>query len=279
MKTDFSRQLHEFRKSAGLTQEQLAEKAGVSFQAVSKWENSQSYPDIELLPLIASALHADIDTLLGYQPDRRDITWYDEKYSSREYYWGNQFWEGAYDVFRFLPPVKPLRLLDMGCGEGQAAVFFARNGYRVSAFDISENGLRKGKNLARINQVAVDFFRADLLKYHPGRSAGELFDVIYCSGALQYLPADIRAEFIAEAKAATQVNGIHILNVFVEKPFLETPPDWETDREYFWETGELFRYYHDWKIEKMEEQIFDCTSSGVPHRHCMDVLVARKITQ
>lgn len=231
MKTDFSRQLHEFRKSAGLTQEQLAEKAGVSFQAVSKWENSQSYPDIELLPLIASALHTDIDSLLGYQPDRRDITWYDEKYSSREYYWGNQFWEGAYDVFRFLPPVKPLRLLDMGCGEGQAAVFFARNGYRVSAFDISENGLRKGKNLARINQVAIDFFRADLLKYHPGRSAGELFDVIYCSGALQYLPADIRAEFIAEAKAATQVNGIHILNVFVEKPFLETPPDWETDRD------------------------------------------------
>ena len=167
----------------------------------------------------------------------------------------------------------------MGCGEGQAAVFFARNGYRVSAFDISENGLKKGKNLARINQVAVDFFRADLLKYHLGRSAGELFDVIYCSGALQYLPADIRAEFIAEAKAATQVNGIHILNVFVEKPFLETPPDWETDREYFWETGELFRYYHDWKIEKMEEQIFDCTSSGIPHRHCMDVLVARKITQ
>lgn len=246
MKTDFSRQLHEFRKSAGLTQEQLAEKAGVSFQAVSKWENSQSYPDIELLPLIASALHTDIDSLLGYQRDRRDITWYDEKYSSREYYWGNQFWEGAYDVFRFLPPVKPLRLLDMGCGEGQAAVFFARNGYRVSAFDISENGLKKGKNLARINQVAVDFFRA---------------------------------EFIAEAKAATQVNGIHILNVFVEKPFLETPPDWETDREYFWETGELFRYYHDWKIEKMEEQIFDCTSSGIPHRHCMDVLVARKITQ
>ena len=49
MKTDFSRQLHKLRKSAGLTQEQLAGKAGVSFQAVSKWENSQSYPDIELL--------------------------------------------------------------------------------------------------------------------------------------------------------------------------------------------------------------------------------------
>ena len=167
----------------------------------------------------------------------------------------------------------------MGCGEGQAAVFFARNGYRVSAFDISENGLRKGKKLARINQVCVDFFRADLLKYHPDVSAQEPFDVIYCSGALQYLPEECRADFFTGIKEATRVNGIHILNVFVGKPFLETPPDWETDREYFWETGELFRYYHDWKIEKMDEQIFDCTSSGVPHQHCMDVLVARKVTQ
>ena len=46
MKTDFSRQLHEFRKSAGLTQEQLAEKAGVSFQAVSKWRTASPIPTL-----------------------------------------------------------------------------------------------------------------------------------------------------------------------------------------------------------------------------------------
>ena len=68
------RRIQEGRRSAGLSQEALGERLGVSRQAVSKWENSQSYPDIELLPLIASALHTDIDSLLGYQPDRRDIT-------------------------------------------------------------------------------------------------------------------------------------------------------------------------------------------------------------
>ena len=39
------------RRRAGLTQEQFAEKLGLSFQAVSKWENGLSCPDIALLPL------------------------------------------------------------------------------------------------------------------------------------------------------------------------------------------------------------------------------------
>ena len=44
------------RKEKGLTQEQLAEKVGVSAQAVSKWENDVSCPDITLLPLLADIL-------------------------------------------------------------------------------------------------------------------------------------------------------------------------------------------------------------------------------
>ena len=36
------------------------------------------------------------------------------------------------------------------------------------------------------------------------------------------------------------------------------------------------RYYPDWKFERVDETIFECHSSGVPHVHCMDVLVARK---
>ena len=53
------------RKKAGLTQEELAEKLGISPQAVSKWENDISCPDIMSIPNIAKILGVSTDTLLS----------------------------------------------------------------------------------------------------------------------------------------------------------------------------------------------------------------------
>lgn len=53
------------RKRLGLTQDQLAEKLNVTAQAVSKWENDQSCPDISILPQLADIFHISTDTLLG----------------------------------------------------------------------------------------------------------------------------------------------------------------------------------------------------------------------
>jgi len=54
----------EYRKSKGVTQDQLAEHMGVSSQAVSKWENDLSCPDITLLPRLADYFGITIDELL-----------------------------------------------------------------------------------------------------------------------------------------------------------------------------------------------------------------------
>lgn len=56
------------RKGLGLTQDQLAEKIGVTAQAVSKWENDQSCPDIATLPCLADIFGITTDELLGVQP-------------------------------------------------------------------------------------------------------------------------------------------------------------------------------------------------------------------
>ena len=53
------------RKARGFTQEQLADMLGISFQAVSKWENNASMPDISLLPAIAKELGTSIDQLFS----------------------------------------------------------------------------------------------------------------------------------------------------------------------------------------------------------------------
>ena len=55
------------RKAQGLTQEQLAEKCSVSAQAVSKWENDLTAPDIALLPRLSELFGVTIDELLGVQ--------------------------------------------------------------------------------------------------------------------------------------------------------------------------------------------------------------------
>lgn len=53
------------RKAAGLTQQQLAARMGVSYQAVSKWENGDALPDAGILLDLAEALHTTTDKLLS----------------------------------------------------------------------------------------------------------------------------------------------------------------------------------------------------------------------
>ena len=53
------------RKEKGLTQEALANKLGVSNQAVSKWEGDVCCPDLQLLPLLADTLELSLDELFG----------------------------------------------------------------------------------------------------------------------------------------------------------------------------------------------------------------------
>jgi len=61
----FSEIFKALRKDKQLTQEQIAEVLGVSPQAISRWENALSYPDIVQLPNIAAYFETTVDDLLG----------------------------------------------------------------------------------------------------------------------------------------------------------------------------------------------------------------------
>lgn len=64
MANSIGTRIAEARKRKGLTQDQLAEAMGVSPQAVSKWENDMSCPDITLLPQLADYFGISVDDLL-----------------------------------------------------------------------------------------------------------------------------------------------------------------------------------------------------------------------
>jgi len=68
------------RKKSNLTKEQLAEKIGISYQAVSKWENGTSMPDTALFPKLSNILSVSLDYL---------FTGKDEKSFEKLVKWGN----------------------------------------------------------------------------------------------------------------------------------------------------------------------------------------------
>lgn len=72
MNNRFSNNFKELRKYHELTQEQIAEMLGVTSQAISKWECGTSYPDIEMLPIIANIFMVSTDYLLGVDITRQD---------------------------------------------------------------------------------------------------------------------------------------------------------------------------------------------------------------
>ena len=92
----------ELRKDKGISQQDLADVLGVSFQSVSKWETGTTMPDITLLPGIAEYFNVSVDELLGLRPlrqqayiprntDHRDH-WNEkanELYKNRKYFWND----------------------------------------------------------------------------------------------------------------------------------------------------------------------------------------------
>jgi tellurite methyltransferase len=175
-------------------------------------------------------------------------------------------------MLELLPPDRRLTVLDIGCGEGRNAVFFARNGYHVSAFDLSPIGVAKTAALASAAGAHVNAFVADINTYRLERA----YDILFSTGVLQYVPPFDRQALFADYRAHTRVNGLNAFSVFVEKPFVAPAPDAEPDA-HPWISGEILTYYRDWRIEHVEEAIFTCHSSGIAHQHAVNRIIARKV--
>lgn len=70
MQIKIGKKIKELRCRDGRTQDDLAAALGVTCQAISRWEASGGYPDMEIVPAIANYFHVTIDELFGYHGDR-----------------------------------------------------------------------------------------------------------------------------------------------------------------------------------------------------------------
>lgn len=198
-------------------------------------------------------------------------TQYEKYYDQEEYYWGLEPAAFLNDLIEIIGDVEGKKALDIGCGEGKDIIYLAEKGFDAYGFDITESGIRKTELLAKNRNVDIHAFVADVNNFE----LDETFDLVYSTGTIQYLFDENIEPFFKKIKNMVNVGGYVYFNVFVDKPFLPIPPDWDKE-EKMWKTGQLFTYFEDWEIIKVDEIIFECNSSGVKHDHCMDTIIAKR---
>ncbi len=83
-----------------------------------------------------------------------------------------------------LPPLKGKRVLELGCGAGEASVYLAKQGASVVAGDLSEGMLKVALNLAEKHSVSIE-----TLKFSADRipSEDECFDIVYAANLLHHV--------------------------------------------------------------------------------------------
>ena len=139
-------------------------------------------------------------------------TWIDrwnDRYSTNEYAYGEQ----PNNFLREeLEKLKTGTILFPAEGEGRNAIFAARLGWNVSAFDISSEGKNKALRLAQANNVVIDYQVGELekLNYQP-----EQFDSIALIYA--HFPADIKSRYHKALDKYLRKNGIIIFEAFSKK--------------------------------------------------------------
>jgi SAM-dependent methyltransferase len=132
---------------------------------------------------------------------------WDERYSSEEYVYGtepNQFFKEQ------LQKINPTgKLLLPGEGEGRNAVFAAKLGWVVDAFDQSSVARMKAFKLAELNKVEINYSNVDLGKFIPQKNYYDCAAIVFV-----HLPSEIRSGFYRKIVESLKPEGKIILELF-----------------------------------------------------------------
>lgn len=134
---------------------------------------------------------------------------WDERYSEKNYVYGkepNEF------LKENLTPLKPGKILFIGEGEGRNAVYAARLGWNVDAFDYSVSAKQKAENLAKENNVNINYTVQDLSEID---LPDNYYDVIV--NIFVHLPDQISKTVNEKLIAALKSDGKIILQVYAKE--------------------------------------------------------------
>ena len=167
--------------------------------------------------------------------------------------------------------VQGAKVLDLGCGEGRNALFLAKQGFDVTAVDISESGIRKLQMLADRDGISIRADVADMRQY----SFSGKFDLIVSHGCLHLIARKQWMKLVSEFKSHTIPGGTNVVVVFTDR--IPPPADLEAHCLGLFQEGKLFSLYEDWDIELEESYTIEDEHPGsIRHTHPINKAVARK---
>ncbi len=207
-----SLRIADLRKKNKVTQQELADCIGVSFQTISKWETGLSMPDITILPLLAEYFSVSTDQILGLKPLDGEM-YIPEKTSTKDF-WNQKleyllrtrknYWNDDYAQF-LISQVwkidKPISVLDCGCGYGFLGLLllpYLPKGSTYTGIDFADDLIKKGKNLFAYQKIEATFLCKNVFDH----SAENQYDFVVCQAVLRHLdnPAAFIQKMITFAK-------------------------------------------------------------------------------
>ncbi len=128
------------------------------------------------------------------------------RYAAEHYVYGTEPNEFLRDAVAALPPGDALCLAD---GEGRNSVFLAKRGHRVTAVDLSANGIEKARKLAAERNVTITAVVADLATYDLGVARWDLIVSIFA-----HTPPAVRQRVHAAVVTALRPGGVFVLEAY-----------------------------------------------------------------
>ena len=205
----------DLRRQRRVTQQELANRIGVSFQTISKWETGASMPDITILPSLSEYFQVSTDQLLGLKPlDGED---YIPAKTATEDFWNHKleyllrtrrgYWNDDYAGFLVSQVFKidePISILDCGCGYGFLGLLllpYLPKGSTYTGIDFAEDLIEVGKSLFQKQGMEATFIYKNVFEY----TAENQYDFVICQAVLRHL--DNPAAFIQKMIMFAKPNG------------------------------------------------------------------------
>jgi 2-polyprenyl-3-methyl-5-hydroxy-6-metoxy-1,4-benzoquinol methylase len=122
--------------------------------------------------------------------------------------------------------IKPCKVLEIGCGTGNDAIFMAKKGFDVTAIDISKTAIEEAKKRAEKAGVHCNFLAEDIAEL---KSVSDKFDFLYDRACFHFIPEEKRDKYIQAAKKLLVKDGCFVLIVSSEKDPVKGPYQFSKD--------------------------------------------------